>query len=61
MIMATRIFYLMFKNTAKWNVYKVACDKREGIHNLISHLKEFFINNLSKPKKIRNNIILDET
>merc|ERR1719259_442318 len=39
MIMATRIFYLMFKNTAKWNVYKVAFDKREGIHNLISHLK----------------------
>ena len=43
MIMATRIFYLMFKNTAKWNVYKVAYDKREGIHNLISHLKVCFI------------------
>jgi len=43
MIMATRIFYLMFKNTAKWNVYKVSFDKREGIHNLISHLKVCFI------------------
>ena len=40
----------MFKNTAKWNVYKVAFDKREGIHNLISHLKESFIDILQMKK-----------
>ena len=64
MIMATRIFYLMFKNTAKWNVYKVAFDKREGIHNLISHLKEIFRNKLTLRAifelKASKNICFDE-
>ena len=39
LVVTVRVFYLMYKGTNDWKLYKLAFDKRQGIFNFVSHLK----------------------